>query len=396
MAREAGRYVYLADFSLAILAAFGVETLLAGNYSKDAWNGLSRILKWVAVACAAALAVPALFLKPELNVWAAFSLLMILLSYGLFQWIVRGHSGTVAQLLIAGLILFDLSAFNWAPKNRVQPSPPPTNHLDRLLSCHDAAAFLKSRPGPFRVQIPGAPQPNIGDLFGAPILGGTGATLMKDPAAFLSRVDLLNARYILRPASAGEPGPIYQDASWKVYEDPAAIGAAWVVHETVVEPSPQGVLNRLGAIDPRRRAFVEAPLKTALEPYVEAGGEPVAFRLYSPNRMELSVRAQSRGLLVLSEFYYPGWRAKLNGREERIYKVDGVLRGIVVPRGESRVVLEYVPATVYAGGAAAVLAFLFVGAGWGLHWKNQKRRRRSPSDEASLYRVEPIPAQNND
>ena len=56
--------------------------------------------------------------------------------------------------------------------------------------------------------------------------------------------------------------------------------------------------------------------------------------------MELEVDAQSRGLLVLSENYYPGWRATVDGQTAPIYRVDSALRGVIVPRGHSRVVLQ--------------------------------------------------------
>jgi len=362
MAREAGRFVYLADFSLAILAGFGVETLLGAAGRKEVWGDISRVLGWVAIGAALALAVPAVYGTPGLNPWVSFSLLMILLSCGLFQYIVRGHSGRAARVLIVGLILFDLSAFNWSPRNLIQQGPSHVNNLNRLLSCRGAVDFLKSRPGPFRVRILTDPQPNIGDVFGMPTLSGMGATLTQDTLDGLGHDDLLNARYQLRPASAADPGAIYQDASWKVYENPAAYGAAWIVHETVIEPSHERLLGRLGGpgIDLHRQALMETPLNAALAPSVEGLNEGVAFEEYGANRLTLTARASSRGLLVLSEFYYPGWSATVNGNEERIYRVDGFLRGIAIPPGVSRVVVEYSPASVYGGGILSLAAFMGV------------------------------------
>ena len=65
--------------------------------------------------------------------------------------------------------------------------------------------------------------------------------------------------------------------------------------------------------------------------------------------------AAGAALLVLSEVYYPGWRATVNGRAAEIRKTDGGLRGIEVPRGPSRVVLKYVPVSFYAGAALSAL-----------------------------------------
>ncbi|MGD0499855.1 MAG: YfhO family protein [Bryobacteraceae bacterium] len=374
MAWEADRFVYLADFALAILAGFGVEALLHAPAGKEAWDGIRRVFTWVAIAGAVALAVPGIYGRPDINPWISFSLLMIFLSYGLFQYIVHGHHGAAARLLVVALILFDLSAFDWAPRNLIQQGPSHTNHLDRLLSCKGAANFLKSRPGPFRVRILTDPQPNIGDVFGVPTLSGRGTTLTTDTLDVLGNDDLLNARYILRPASAGEPGAAYQDAYWKVYENPGAYGGAWIVHETILESSHERLLSRLNGkeIDPRRQALIGEPLDVRLALRIEGANEDVSFRAYGPNRLELTAHASSPGLLVLSEFYYPGWRATVNGKEEPIYRVDGVLRGIAIPPGESRVVVQYAPRSVLGGAALSLAAFLGVPLAFSLF------KRRAP------------------
>jgi hypothetical protein len=372
MAWEAGRFLYLATFSMAILAAFGVETLLGEQGRQTEWRGLSRILGWSVIAGAVALAVPALFGRPEVNPWTSLSILLVFLSYGLFRYILRGHTGTAARVLMLGLILFDLSAFDWSPRNKIQTTKTRTDQLERALSCRGAASFLKSQPGLFRVQVLADEQPNIGDLFQVAAISGRGTTLLKDYLPLMGRADLLNARYLLRPASAGEPGAVYQDASWKVYENPNAYPRAWVVHEAIVEPSPELLVKRRDSpeLDLHRQALLGAPLDTPLEPAVEGASESIAFLSYGASRMELSIRAESQGLLVLSEIFYPGWRATVNGGGQRIYKADGALRGIVVPRGESRVVLTYQPWSVYIGAFLTLGTFLGVLAAFAL------RRRR--------------------
>jgi uncharacterized membrane protein YfhO len=73
---------------------------------------------------------------------------------------------------------------------------------------------------------------------------------------------------------------------------------------------------------------------------------------------------------VMSEVFYPGWQAFVNGRETSIYRVNGFMRGVVVPDGQSVVRFEYRPASVRVGaalGLAALLgtAFLGVLVRWG-------------------------------
>ena len=70
------------------------------------------------------------------------------------------------------------------------------------------------------------------------------------------------------------------------------------------------------------------------------------------------MRAASRALLVLSEPFYPGWQVTVNGREAPVWKVDGGLRAIVVPAGDSAVTLKYRPASFRLGAALSAAAFL--------------------------------------
>ena len=46
--------------------------------------------------------------------------------------------------------------------------------------------------------------------------------------------------------------------------------------------------------------------------------------------------------LVLSEIYYPlRWKAEIDGREQKVLRVNGILRGVQVPAGEHDVVFSF-------------------------------------------------------
>lgn len=62
------------------------------------------------------------------------------------------------------------------------------------------------------------------------------------------------------------------------------------------------------------------------------------------------------GFLVLSDQYFPGWRAYVNGKETPVYCVDGLLRGVVVPQGKNVVEFRYRPWKVYAAGIVGLVA----------------------------------------
>jgi hypothetical protein len=375
MAREAGRFMCLASFAMSILAAFGIEALLSNTNPKSDWGRWNRVLAGIVIACSLVLLIVALFGRPEINPWMAFSILLILLSYGLFQYIIRGNTGISSRVLIVALIFFDIGAFDWSARNLIETeSSGGVNHLARLMSCRGAVEFLKSRPGPYRVRIDADPKPNISSAFHVPTVHNFGAAALKDVTTLSGHdTQLLNARYVLKPASVQEPGAIYQDKVWKVYENTKVCPAAWIVHKTTVDPSVEHLLTLLDAqrINLNETAVVSSPLDTALETPPEGGTERAIFRRYEANKLELDVQTEGRGFLVLSEIFYPGWRATVNGNRVQIHKADGILRGIVVPRGQSKVVLRYVPMSIYAGGILSLFAFGGTLIAFVFHWRRR-------------------------
>jgi uncharacterized membrane protein YfhO len=74
---------------------------------------------------------------------------------------------------------------------------------------------------------------------------------------------------------------------------------------------------------------------------------------------------------LLSDLYYPGWKVKVNGKDEDILKVFGVLRGVPIKRGKSEVLFTYRPVSLYAG--LIISAATFVLWIWHLYFRRDKK-----------------------
>ena len=70
---------------------------------------------------------------------------------------------------------------------------------------------------------------------------------------------------------------------------------------------------------------------------------------YGPNRVEAGYDADSDCLLYLTDTYYPGWRAYVDGTQTPIYRANLAFRAIEVPKGRHKVVFAYTPRSFYAG-----------------------------------------------
>jgi hypothetical protein len=93
-------------------------------------------------------------------------------------------------------------------------------------------------------------------------------------------------------------------------------------------------------------------LETPIEP------RPARLVLYSPNLIVVKVDLETPGLLVLSEVWFPGWRALANGVQVPMYRVEGTLRGVYLDDGAHTVEFRYSPWTVWVGLSVSCLAAL--------------------------------------
>jgi hypothetical protein len=331
MAREASRFLCMAHFGLVILAAYGAQTLFGETDAALSWTRLHRVLLLLAIAAALVLASPLVFAKLELKSWTEWSLLFIIVVYPLFRYVTGGGKGALGRFLVGAFVVFDLHSFSVIAFNKIEAARTSGDQLERLIGMRGAADFLKAQPGPFRVQVIAPPELNIGDSWGIETLNGGAVTLASnfmDVTGSGNGADLLNVRYFLKPASTAEANPVYADASWKIYANPSARPRAWI----------EGATGLAGIEE------------------------------HSALHITVKVTAASGGTLVLSELYYPGWEARVNGMPRRIDEVHGGLRGIPISRGESVVTVDYAPLSVTLGAILTVLTFaitLFAAAFWG-------------------------------
>ncbi|MGE3708506.1 MAG: YfhO family protein [Hyphomicrobiaceae bacterium] len=64
---------------------------------------------------------------------------------------------------------------------------------------------------------------------------------------------------------------------------------------------------------------------------------------WAADKVEIEVKAQSSGVLVLADTYYPGWVAELDGARVPILRADVLFRAVEVPAGQHKVVFSYRP-----------------------------------------------------
>jgi hypothetical protein len=170
-------------------------------------------------------------------------------------------------------------------------------------------------------------------------------------------LDVLNVRYVLTRAA-----DVPRLAAISKFRHIASLPDTEVFENTAVRPRfyfVRGVrqvaslaeahdLIEHGQIDFRDTAVTDRPIGMPPGDDSSAPGPRGAARVvgvvkYEPSRIELSLEASRASLLVLSETYYPGWKAWIDERPAAIHPVDIALRGVVVPAGAHQLRMEFRP-----------------------------------------------------
>ena len=159
----------------------------------------------------------------------------------------------------------------------------------------------------------------------------------------LRLADLLNIEYMVAPQAVQIPGyeQVFAGGSAVVYRNPDALPRAYLVGETEVLADAAAVARILGpGFEPRRVAIVAQALPADAQPQAGVQGE-VRWEERSAERARLRVRADRAALLVLTDGYYPAWKARVNGQEVPVHRTNHAFRGVTLPAGEHEVEFYY-------------------------------------------------------
>jgi hypothetical protein len=374
-ARTPAVAIFIFHFGLAILSACGIEYLFESQSS-----ALGRRTGLALVGIAAAVCFAGLLARmlqkdaAAQNVWitvvAALAAGCLLLAFHRQaigrEWLITGLvTMMLTELTVGGLIAGLPSRY----------APGRGRFVDALAGSPDLVSFLRGQPRPFRVDVNDKDVPfNFGDWHGIETTGGYLASVIRN--AFDSHLHtpqvqrLTGVRYYLAKAPQREDQRlVFEDpGGLKLFENPDVFPRAWVVHRLLIANTRLEVSDFI--LNKTELLRTIAPIQNA-SPRLEqcSGVDQPRIVENRPGRTVIDARLGCRGMLILSDVYFPGWQATVDGRQTAIHEVYGFLRGVVVEGGRRRVEMVYRPRSVYAGaamtaaGAALALAAALSGLG---------------------------------
>jgi hypothetical protein len=416
-------------FSVSALASWGFSSLTgavnARSRSRMVGLGLALAVLAVVVLAATHFAGPSAIWPGEVGAQFAAgwdlravrsvgrAALLVLLAGGLLLlrargWLRAGWYTSLAILLVAA----DTFYFGW------KLNPP--QRADDLFFETGSTRFLSADDDLFRIirgpEGGGVLPPNTGAVYGFSDAQGYSSLVLDYYGQFMDLIepglakiirirplsraeslaspllDLLNVKYVLTGPdvdqelvefdAAREDIELVYEGEIRIYENKNVLPRAFVVHDFKVLSSKEEVFAELAGkgFDPGTYVVLEEePLGYAAAPGPSGGGSTARIIDYGPNRVSIEVHAASDGFLVLSDLYYTGWKAWVDGEDQKVYKADYVFRAVPVEEGSHLVELVYDPLSfkIGLGVSACALAVLIGSSAWILAGRVRTRAPRA-------------------
>ena len=153
---------------------------------------------------------------------------------------------------------------------------------------------------------------------------------------------------------------VYDDGSFQVYENPRALPRASLVPLAEVVADEDEARARVHApdFDPRARVVVDRPLQWGTSEEREGVAPSAAVERITADEVVVRVSTPRPAILVLADLYWPGWRARVDGRERPIARANVLLRAVAVEAGVHLVEFRYAPWSVRIGAATSATTAL--------------------------------------
>jgi len=180
-------------------------------------------------------------------------------------------------------------------------------------------------------------------------------------------LDLLNVKYVLAADAIDLPGYVHvRDglANTKLYENRNSLPRAFLVKNYQVIKSGEEFAIAFDDpnFDPQSKILLEREPASFLElqkkPTMAELKSQTKLITYENNRMVLEVNTPEAAFLFMSETFYPGWQAYVDGKRDEILRANFVFRAIPVGPGSHRVEVVYEPLTFKIGLSVSLLTVL--------------------------------------
>ncbi len=144
-----------------------------------------------------------------------------------------------------------------------------------------------------------------------------------------------------------------------LYQNRQNLPHAFVVTGYHVSKTIQDVLKTLSSpdFDPRQTVILEKNI--SMPQTVNSPENKAEIKKYGKTEVEIKTSLKNAALVVLSDSFYPGWEAEIDGQKTAILAADINSRAILAPAGSHLITFSYKPKLIFWGLLITIVAHFF-------------------------------------
>ncbi len=218
----------------------------------------------------------------------------------------------------------------------------------------------------------------------AVIAGGYGEKDLSSNVYRLRILDVLGVKYILDRTENGSTtqtfplerfSEIYSKDGWKILENHKAASRIFLASSYRIFQNNEEFEKIFfdKNFDPTTTILLEQSLPQQIQmPIIP---DQITLQQYEPNKITIKTINDGNRLLFLSDTYYPGWKAIVDGKETKIYRADYTFRAIYVPKGQHIIHFIYQPFSFQLGATMSTISILIIFCGIGILLRKKYEKR---------------------
>jgi hypothetical protein len=383
MLKNPVKALHITSISLSILAGFGFNYILSKDITKKfiffvfpyilfffLFNYTGFLFEVVKN-----LYPPSIMIIDELVFWKSFvsynclKVAGIILGYTILIYII--HRYKIRRYLISSifiiLTIFDLFIFNGNLNYTInedfykkEPYLVTLFKKDKYTRLLHTPHMVVSHVGRYEeyVFIKGLLYGNIGMIFGLFNAKGYGGFLLNDisfienlPIEFLSKI--MGIKYIISYN--------YNEGRVNIKDNLQILPRTFFIPSAKIIKDRNKILEYMASssFDPTKEVILEEEVR---EQKAEGRKQLAKVKIidYQPNKVTITIACNQAGFLFLSDTYYPGWKAYIDGKRTTIYRANYYFRAVQIKKGKHIVEFKYLPESFIIGVIGTFISIIFI------------------------------------
>lgn len=359
------RLLFIIDFALCILAAFGFDQFIKDGKTKKiillltVFSMLAVILWFIFI-----IFYPFIENNEYLNIAKRNLILptiLVILNAIIFILISRtkGITQYLGRIALLTILIFELFRFGWkfTPFTKEEWIFPDTKIINNLKQDKDNYRFMavdrRIMPPNFATAYKIADVSGYDPLYlqgynelvaawdrNKPDISPASFNRIITPQNYESFIaDLLGVKYIMSfgPLQSDKLEYLSSEGDTYLYANKNVFPRAFLVENVLKTATNQEMIAKMYELMDKLKNTAVVTDDVNITANKLQNDEIAEITYYGSNKISIQVATNDERMLVLTDIYYPTWKALVDGRETKIYQVDFVLRAVIVPAGTHKI-----------------------------------------------------------